>query len=483
MKPVPVVCTALGAAISYYARAFLGDRCVPWFLGALGVSVVWASLTLVLANAPWFFHASVRLWRVIQVYSAAFSIGFSLGLAAGVSQPVRLGLPQAQVIGMYGTLVNDPRAFQDGRGMGYLVLQNIRGPGGIRSTARGKALVFFPAGAIPRLREFGRASELFIEGFFFTSQDTDLVFRAASVHIVKPAPAWEQFRTSIRMNLMARLDHYPWGGLALALLLGVRDTLDTGLTQGYQQAGCSHVLALSGMHLAIVSGVLAFFLRKPLGLKGAALAGAVFVIGYIYLIGDLPSLYRAALMYLLGALALMGAWPRQPALLLGMSFLIQIMVWPESGHTISFILSYLALWGILCIGETLYELIRGKLPDVLAQGLSASLGAFIATGAVVSWCFGMLRPVGIIAGLLIVPLTTLFMVGAMVALVVPIGMVLSLLYDVLEGLVSLAGQVPGLPVSEPVWVLAASLGISILIMVLNNRLRALRNNLVPFSYY
>lgn len=461
------------------------------------------SLTQVLAAAPaWFFTEPRchRLCREMRVYSIALAMGFSLGLAAGAPHPVRLGLPVEKISGLYGALQDDPRGFNDGRGMGYLGLQGVMGAGGLRASAAGKILVFFPAGAIPRLKEFGRASEVYIEGAFLapgiSEKKTDAsgnqarAFRAGSVHITLPAPGLEQFRTSLRMNLVERLATPAWGGLALALLLGVRDTLDTDLAEAYRKAGCSHVLALSGLHLAMVSSMIAFFLRKPLGLQLAAMMGALFIIGYIYLVGDLPSLHRAAIMYLLGTLAVMGALPRQPASLLGMSFLIQIVVQRESGHTISCILSYLALGGILFIGEALHDLIRGKIPEVLAQGLAASLGAFIATVAVVSWCFGMVRPVGIIAGLLIVPLTTLFMAGAMAVLALdvlapclagPVGMILSLLYDGLEQMVSLAALVPGISIPGMVLVLTASLGVSILIMFLRMRQTVLRSNLVPFN--
>jgi competence protein ComEC len=264
-----------------------------------------------------------------------------------------------------------------------------------------------------------------------------------------------------------------WGGLALALLLGVRDNLDTELAGLYQKAGCSHVLALSGMHLAIVSSLIAFLLKRPLGLKAAALTGAVFIFLYVFLVGSQPSLNRAALMYLLGTLAVLGTLPKKPGALLALAFLIQIVIWPESGLSISFILSYLALGGILTIGDALCRIFRGWIPNFLLQPLAASLGAFLATAAVTAFFFGVLRPVGIAAGLVIVPLTTLFMIGALVWLAVGLfspvlasffGGGLSLLYALMDRLISLAARFPGIPVSRPFWVLALSLGLLVFII-------------------
>ena len=212
------------------------------------------------------------------------------------------------------------------------------------------------------------------------------------------------------------------------------------------------MLALSGMHLAIVAALAAFFLRKPLGLKAAAVFGAVFILLYVGLIGVLPSLERAAIMYLLGAAAVLGFLPRRPLSLLAMAFVIQLIIRPSAGTSVSFVLSYLALLGILTVGEFLHELLRGRLPEFLASPLSVSLGAYLATQAVVAG-FGTVRPVGILAGPVIVPLTTAFMIAVIAALPISflspflmryLSMALSLFYGLLERIVSLAALVPGL---------------------------------------
>jgi competence protein ComEC len=274
------------------------------------------------------------------------------------------------------------------------------------------------------------------------------------------------------------------------LLLGVRDNLDSELAKAYQYAGCPHVLALSGMHLAIVSAVVAFFLKKPLGLRAAAITGAAFIVFYVILVGAQPSLVRSAIMYLLGTCAVLGTLPKRPLELLAMSFLIQLMISPDSGDSLSFILSYLALAGILTIGESMQPVFRGRLPAFLAQPLAASLGAFIATMAVTAGSFGILRPVGIAAGLVIVPLTSLFMIAAMAVLALdffvpflaqPLGFVLTLVYDVLDRLVSLAALAPGIPAPGRAAEIGLSLGVAALWVILGNRHKQSRNSLAPFT--
>jgi competence protein ComEC len=243
------------------------------------------------------------------------------------------------------------------------------------------------------------------------------------------------------------------------------------------------------MHLAVIAGILGFALKKPLGIKAAGVVSIGCIIGYVYLLGNLPSLHRAAIMYVLGALGVLGSLPRTPMPLLAMTFLIQLCLEPESGRSISFILSYLSLGGILSLSEIIYDLIRGKIPKTPAQALSASLGAFIATAPCSALFFGVLRPAGIVAGIILAPLTMLFMAGAMLLLaadeiapfLVPfVELFLSAVYAILKRLISLCAFAPGVS-AGPVPVLLGSLGVSALCIVLYIRHRARRSRFAPFD--
>jgi competence protein ComEC len=256
----------------------------------------------------------------------------------------------------------------------------------------------------------------------------------------------------------------------------------------YRDAGCSYILALSGMHLAVLAALIAFLLKKPLGFKGASIAGAFIICLYCFIVGPMPSLNRAAIMYLLGVIMLLGAFPKEPFSILALSFLIQIVISPSQGNSISFILSYSALAGILLIGQPLYSLLSGKAPDFLLQPLTASCGAFLATAGITGFTFGILAPAGIVTGLALVPLTTVFMIGSMIWLVLDLlslsfvlSLPLSLLYQLMEKIVSLAGIVPRVSATMPAAILSLSIIVSVLIAVLEYRRRAAADRLVPFS--
>ena len=506
----PLLSASAGAVISCYTFAAIGfdiRRNGLWLLLPLALLSAFLAFIRVCASGPDLFFADAgrrRSFRLAELYLVFFSAGLALGFGAGgtLLREPRLGLPEEKVDAVLGVLVDDPRTFYDGRGMGTLALRRSRS-GDAESSASGNLSVFFPDEALARLKEFGRGCEIYVEGTIRrgTSPGSrsperagdrrrgEPFLRARSVHVTKTAPAPEKFRTGLRLFIVHHFAGKEWGGLSLALLLGFRDNLDSGLAGSFRDAGSSHVLALSGMHLTLISAVIALLLKRPLGLRAAALAGAAFIIFYVFLTGAQPSLERAAIMYLLGTLAVLGALKREPLNLLGLSFLLQIVIRPRSAASVSFILSYLALAGILVTGESIAGIFRGKIPAMVLRPLAASTGAFIATAPVSVFFFGILRPVGIVAGLIIVPLASLFMVLSMawfgLSLALPVlagppDMVLSLLYRILSRLTVLAARFP--PLSGIGTVLAAlvSVGLSVSLILLDHRLRRFRNRLDPF---
>lgn len=540
-----VFCAAFGAALGYYAfKPFLTaplarNFALPALLAALMIIALLLALPRLLRaprlprlppglppnlppaapSAP--AAAAITAASDVAAYSqkrralfcAAFAAGLGLGTAAlcaaGREAALRFGLPKNEVTGLAGTLLDDPRSSNSGRGMATLSLNESAGYGGVRTSASGRVMVFFAEEAMPRLKEFGRGSKVFLEGSFAsanTSKNTaahntrPAMFKAKSTHITAPSSALNALRTKIRRGLTSIFDggeggKKHWGGLALALLLGIKDSLDGEIAAKYRDAGCSYILALSGMHLAIVSSIVAFLLKKPLGVRPAAVIGAAFIVIYIYLVGGQPSLVRAGIAALIGAFSLLCSFSTGALHLLALSFLTQLVIDPPAGGSISFILSYLALAGILISGKPIEGVLRGRLPAFIAQPLSASLGAFLATMAVTAVFFGGVRAAGIVAGLVMVPLTTVFMIGSIIFLTFqavlpllslplaafacrPLDIALSFLYMILEKTAKTAASLPALPVFNlPIFV-TISCALPFIITILCAR-HVKKRNFVP----
>ena len=478
----PVICAASGAVAGYY---FLFSKSPPVIIVFLLLALAVFSFFTALSS----LDTRSRSLRIAVVLSASFAAGLSVGLGAAAASRnvVSFAIPEDKITAIEGVLLEDPRIISGGRAVAQLSIRRTAGAGGLRASGRGEIAVFFPEDSALRLREFGRGAVIFTEGRLRNTK-TGWTYSAESMHIVKQASAIERMRTGIRLNLINRFDGKTWGGLALALLLGIKDILDTNLASFFRNAGCSYILALSGMHLAVLASLIAFLLKKPLGLKAAAVTGAAIICLYCFLTGPMPSLNRAAIMYLLGVLAVLGALPKEPLSILALSFLIQIVISPAEGNTISFILSYLALAGIIVIGRSLYSLFSGKAPDFILQPLSASCGAFIATAGITSSVFGVIFPMGIITGLILVPLITIFMIGSMIWLALDmvslsgfLNVPLSLLYQLMEKIVSAASGIPGVSATWPFVIYALSFAALAAAAVLEYRRRAALLRLQPFA--
>ena len=476
----PVQFAAFGALIGFY---FLFKTVLAFIIAVLILLLFFTCLMRVLSS----LNKESHFLHSANICSASLCVGVFIGLCAAEAGrgEINFGIPEEKVIAVEGVLLEDPRILPGGSAMVTLSLRKSAGDKGLRVTAKGGITVFFAPDNAFKIREYGRGTRVFANGVIRTNE-RGVSISAKSLHIIKPAPAIERMRTGIRLNLIKRFGDKEWGGLALALLIGIRDNMDSDFTILYRNAGLSYILALSGMHLAIITALISFLLKKPLGLKASAITGAVIIILYCLLTGPMPSLNRAALMYILGVLAILGALPKNAMSILSLSFLIQLIVTPAAGNSLSFILSYLALFGILITGQSLSSMFAGAVPNFILQPLSLSVGAFLITAGICSYTFGTIAPIGIIAGLAIVPLTTIFMIGSMIWLVLDfisisflLSFPLNIIYRLMELTASIAGNVPGIK-ADWILVLVLSMVLIIIIYALETRRKNALLKMEPF---
>ena len=104
--------------------------------------------------------------------------------------------------------------------------------------------------------------------------------------------------------------------------------------------------------------------------------------------------------------------------------------------------------------------------------------------------FGSLKPIGILASLIIVPLTSLFMVFSLAALAVSFfpfplwdlfNVILTWIYRFMENIVFLAGRVPGIAGTNPIVVLAFTIIFWLLILFAREKDKAYRDSFASFD--
>jgi competence protein ComEC len=257
-------------------------------------------------------------------------------------------------------------------------------------------------------------------------------------------------------------------GIMQALILGVRDSLAPGEAETFKAAGCSHILALSGEHLSVLA-VLAISALKPLfGPIRAKFGGAVLASLFMWIVGPGPSLLRAVLMVWIGAIALALDRPQTWLTSLSLAFLATVPIDPAGARSLSFTLSYLAVWGLAVLGPRFSFVLGRVLPPFLRKSASASLAAQAAVWPLLAFVFGYLQFAGIPASMAAGPLVTAIMWWGMAAgllcaflpFAIPFVLPVSdFLYDVLIGIMRAASAFPVVPLPSTLSRIFASVAV------------------------
>jgi len=250
--------------------------------------------------------------------------------------------------------------------------------------------------------------------------------------------------------------------LYAALLLGYRHLLSAELKEHLNRAGVTHLLAISGLHLGMIS-LAAFwvlsrlarwlcpsFLQKTSD-RHIALWGALAAsIAYALISGLALPTWRAAIMLLFISTALLCYRPPDAPSLLSAAALIILVISPSSLKRVSFQLSFGAMIGIFAIYPHLKHLLPSR-PEVgsrtalLAYGIfSPFANAFVLSLAanatvlpLLIFHFHGVSVAGLLANTLLVPLVGLLVLPA--------------------GLISLAVYAVGGPLALPILKLGAGL--------------------------
>ncbi|HVI47090.1 MAG TPA: ComEC/Rec2 family competence protein [Chitinophaga sp.] len=247
------------------------------------------------------------------------------------------------------------------------------------------------------------------------------------------AGIFQSFIFSARNYCISSIRKYigngPEAGMAEALLIGYRRDLDQELVQLYSNTGIVHIIAISGMHLALLYGTLLWLLKwLPSGKYTDALKAVLVLIvlwGFTLLTGASASVLRSAVMFTcitLGELVLR----RHSSIFntLAASAFVLLCSSPYLAVDAGFQLSYLAVLSILLFYKPLYAWLdfNSKWQDTLWQLISVSLAAQLLTLPVSLYYFHQFPNYFLLANLIAVPLSTVIIYGEiMLLLLSPFG--------------------------------------------------------------
>jgi competence protein ComEC len=212
----------------------------------------------------------------------------------------------------------------------------------------------------------------------------------------------------------------PAGGLAAAILIGLRDRVDRDVAADFTTAGVSHIVAISGWNIAIVAACVAAILRGRVGRRRRSAVTLLAIVAYTLFAGASASVVRAAFMAATALLALETGRGSRVAIGLAWAAVVMLLLDPATAGDAGFQLSAMATAGLVLWATPLDEWMETRapfLPGVIRETLAVSLAAQAATLPIVLATFGRLALIAPVANLVAVPLVPPTMAAGLVALI------------------------------------------------------------------
>lgn len=225
----------------------------------------------------------------------------------------------------------------------------------------------------------------------------------------------------------------PQASLAQGVILGIRGNIPETLRDDFSRTGTAHLLAISGLHLSIVAGILLsigiwLFGRNRHIYIWLALASIWL---YALLTGMHPPVIRAAIMVSLFLAAELLGRQRSATTSLAFAAALMVGISPDVLWMASFQMSFLAMAGLIFVFPRIQSLgqravtatlgedgIAVSIAHFVTDSFSITLGAIIAVWPVVAYYFGIISLVAPLATFLVLPaLPCLIATGVLAALI------------------------------------------------------------------
>ncbi|MCO5207611.1 MAG: DNA internalization-related competence protein ComEC/Rec2 [Anaerolineae bacterium] len=222
----------------------------------------------------------------------------------------------------------------------------------------------------------------------------------------------------------------PQAGVLAAELLGDDSGIPEHVVEDFRTVGLSHLLVVSGFHVAIVTLIVVSLSEPLLGRRGAVYFTSAVLVLYMIMVGAEPSVVRATIMgiaYLIGT-RLLGR-PQSGLASLLVAAILMTAINPLVLWGVGFQLSFAATLGLILYARPLDGWMRRMLlkrvaaetvdgwPGLIVRVIVASLSAQILTIPLVVYYFQQFSTVSLLANVLVMPFQPLIiMLGALTAL-------------------------------------------------------------------
>ncbi len=286
---------------------------------------------------------------------------------------------------------------------------------------------------------------VFLLGTVRESEETPLTAERPERPPVRTWPVWAARAIGDSVAAVFPADTGPF---AAALLTGDTAGLDGGLKTAFRRTGTAHIVAVSGLHVSFLAGLVTTVLQRRRRL--AAIVCAVLLFFFAAVAGNTPSVLRAVFLqcFLLAA-PLVGRENDAPTAL-SAALMLLLAANPFAAASVSLQLSFASVAGIYLVTRPLSRRWRDRLPKPsggalrrwgrraaagFTDSLATTLGALVFTTPLTACYFGSVSLVSPLVNLLTLWAVSDGFLGGLAAAL--LGLIFPAGAKLLAGLVSL----------------------------------------------
>ena len=265
--------------------------------------------------------------------------------------------------------------------------------------------------------------------WLFRNEITHQLYLAKGSWAMLPTKKSNQYlqvlQQKIRNHLQQNITGKQEKAVAAALLIGYKQDIDSDLMKAYSNTGVIHVIAISGLHLGLIYGLLiGIFSWMPVSIIKKWTAPPIMLLvlwGFALLTGAGPSIVRAAVMF---SFIIMASIVKQNSSILNAlaaSAFFLLLLHPFYLWDIGFQLSYAAVLSIVLYQKNIFDSIYFKYKWMQAcwQLNAVTLSAQVLTLPLVVYHFHQFPNYFLFSNFIVVPLSSIILYGCL--LILPFG--------------------------------------------------------------